>query len=173
LQELKKIVPDPPEPTRGDSSPKCGEKLATDAYLPVLHRPVSPPVRSTRQSLGQTRQDLSASSAETIRFSSAPDSWSFLYDGSAMSGSLERCHSLAPYTTIREWIPRGVCSVHRKKDGCWRSTAGRLSPEPAHELSHAEQMAFHCLENLLTVRPGRQVELGVHGIDPEIIPVYA
>lgn len=78
LHEEKKIVPDPPVPTRGNSSPKCGQKLATFAYLPVLQNPAVPIIRSAPHLLGQILHSFSSERDSAILVLSSPVSWSLL-----------------------------------------------------------------------------------------------
>ena len=57
LHPLKKIVPDPLLPFKQSSSPKCGNALATEQYIPVLHLPQDFGVEAVR-SLEQDRPQL-------------------------------------------------------------------------------------------------------------------
>ena len=54
LQPAKKIVPEPFQPRRQSSSPKCGKSEATTAWRPIPHKPRCPPSRLTLHSRGQT-----------------------------------------------------------------------------------------------------------------------
>ncbi len=75
LQPAKKMVPEPPRPTSGRSSPKCGPKLATCATAPTPQEPNSPAVRSGRQLRGQVTQRRSMCCAFRARSASSPDAW--------------------------------------------------------------------------------------------------
>lgn len=56
LQPAKNIVPDPPLPTRTDSSPKCGPTELTTGISAIPQKPVWPLLRSTLQLRGQSVQ---------------------------------------------------------------------------------------------------------------------
>jgi hypothetical protein len=74
LHQPKKIVPDPFQPRRQSSSPKCGNALATRANRPLLHTPILLLNRSISQSRGQTRHDRSDSTACPARSWRSPSS---------------------------------------------------------------------------------------------------
>src|SRR5919204_6822522 len=74
LQPEKKIVPEPRQPRRQFSSPKCGKYEATTARRPIAHRPLTSARRSTLQRRGQAVQRGPKSSypSRARRSSSAP-----------------------------------------------------------------------------------------------------
>src|SRR5206468_12636969 len=81
LHQPKKIVPEPFQPRRQSSSPKCGNALATRASLPLLHTPILLLNRSISQSRGQTLHERSDSIASSARWWRTPSSNAFRYAG--------------------------------------------------------------------------------------------
>ncbi|MDM7939815.1 MAG: hypothetical protein QUS07_05665 [Methanothrix sp.] len=67
LHPEKKMVPEPPVPTRGGSSPKWGAKLATRARRPVRQNPRSSLRRFVPQPRGQTSHDSMRARAARAR----------------------------------------------------------------------------------------------------------
>jgi len=55
------MVPEPPVPTSGDSSPKCGPADETNASLPVKQNPFSSWNRFTPQNRGHTLHSIMSS----------------------------------------------------------------------------------------------------------------
>src|SRR5690554_5250904 len=66
------MVPEPPRPTRGASSPKCGLKLEISASLPAPHSPRSPEILEAPHSLGHSLQGSSISLRREARRASSP-----------------------------------------------------------------------------------------------------
>jgi hypothetical protein len=56
LQPEKKMVPAPPIPVKGGSSPKCGKMDATTGWGPAEQKPNSPEVLSTPHDRGHSSQ---------------------------------------------------------------------------------------------------------------------
>ena len=75
------MVPEPRQPRRQSSSPKCANAELTRAYRPVRQTPTSSASRSTPQLRGQTRQSRSSSAAWAARSYSSPSSSSAVYAG--------------------------------------------------------------------------------------------
>src|SRR5262249_11439992 len=81
LHQPKKIVPDPFQPRRQSSSPKCGKALATRASRPLLHTPILLLNLSISQSRGQTLHERSDSTASAARCRRIPCSNALTYVG--------------------------------------------------------------------------------------------
>src|SRR5215218_7909861 len=67
LQPEKKIVPEPFQPRRQFSSPKCAKEEATTAWRPMAHSPLWSARRSTLHRRGQTPQRSCPSRARACR----------------------------------------------------------------------------------------------------------
>src|SRR5688572_12726947 len=86
LHHEKKMVPEPRQPRRQSSSPKCANADETFARRPTRHTLASSASRLTWQSRGHTVHERSVSSACSTRRPSSPDSYVSRYAGKLSIG---------------------------------------------------------------------------------------